>query len=155
MTEINLKATSADIQSEIEDELRRSKEIHEEKFDSLLTGFGVITEEYYEVVEAFRLSKEKYPEGNIHLRVELVQLAAMSMKMIESCCNDPLVAVADMMDVNFKHSSTMNSLGYLALSYNILSNNIVSCNKKALYENLLSLAWVCKTAIMSNCVYQE
>jgi len=86
MTEINLNATPKEIQKEVEDEIKRAGTIHPPYFSSTMEALGVITEEYFEVVEAFRLSKDKYPEGNIQLRRELVQLAAMCHKAVQSVC---------------------------------------------------------------------
>jgi len=70
-----------DLAEDIDDELRRAK-VHGEKFASLHEAYAVILEELDEVWEITLMKKKnRDPEK---LKAELVQLAAMAIKAINS-----------------------------------------------------------------------
>lgn len=78
----------------IKEELSRSGRKYRAEFVSSKEALGVITEEYEEVKECLRELKltdglvynRDFPDLSDRLEVEGVQLAAMAVKMIYSCC---------------------------------------------------------------------
>jgi len=75
-------------------ELRSSSEKYRDHFVSSKEALGAITEEYEEVKECLRELKltdgiiynSDFPELSNRLEMEGIQLAAMAVKMIYSCC---------------------------------------------------------------------
>jgi len=162
MTEINLDASKEDIRLEIDNEVARSCRIHDPQFDSPLEALGVLTEEYYECVEAFRMSKDKYPEGNIKLRIELVQLAAMCQKAFFSVPDwDPEVFEKMVDEAHEENYSTMSALGSVTRSYHrilmiFVSSEISTVERMNMLRTaLVKLYFSCLSSIMSCCVYQK
>jgi len=70
-----------ELAEEIDDEISRAKR-HGEKFASLHEAYGVILEE---VDEVWDITKQKKRDRDaVHLRSELIQIAAMAIKAIQS-----------------------------------------------------------------------
>jgi len=117
MVKINLSATTEEILAEVEAELARAIRINGH-FLSKWEAFGALTEEFYEVVEAFHKSTENAPERNTDLHIELVQLAAMCRKWAVS----EMQVVSWKPDGSEKTRKTMEALGYIASAYHGLAS---------------------------------
>lgn len=74
----------AEIAEEIDDELKRA-ERHGGGFHSLHEAYGVIAEELDEVWDITKLKRKNRDEQ--HLRQELIQVAAMAIKALQSMKN--------------------------------------------------------------------
>lgn len=76
------------ILEDIETELARTKVLHQEKFNSIPELLGVLVEEFREVEHCIMDTKKNIPpaEELTELHKELIQLAAVCAKGIESFC---------------------------------------------------------------------
>lgn len=83
---ISQNATPEEVNEEIDAELARAAQIHQEQFASPMEAWGALREEYLEVEEEFRMSCSNDPAMNQALHKELIHLAAMCKKAILSCC---------------------------------------------------------------------
>lgn len=93
---------------DVKKELCSSSEKYRDHFVSSKEALGAITEEYQEVSDDLRLLKmsdgkihnENYAEISEHLKAELIQLASMSLKAIDSLCDKDPAAVDPEADKN-------------------------------------------------------
>lgn len=93
---------------DVKKEILSSSEKYRDHFVSSKEALGAITEEYQEVSDDLRLLKmsdgkihnENYAEISEHLKAELIQLASMSLKAIDSLCDKDHVAADPGADKN-------------------------------------------------------
>lgn len=157
MVKINLDADMNEIVAEVETELNRAIQI-KGRFISEYEAFGALTEEYFEVIEAFRKSVENQPERNTHLHIELVQLAAMCRKWHQY--REAYARALDVVDQRFAWQpekkltrTTMEALGSLVCGYEELKKSVgdnarIDCK---IDRNLLDIYSICVSAVLSLC----
>lgn len=58
------------------------------KFNSRHEGYAILLEELDELWEIVKINHTKHPECRKDMRKEAIQVAAMSIRFIEDCCND-------------------------------------------------------------------
>ena len=83
--DFNIKAS---IIADIDTEFIRATSLHP-KFNSRHEGYAILLEEMDELWEEIKKNHSKTPEAKQLQRKEAVQVAAMALRFIYDCCDEP------------------------------------------------------------------